>query len=164
MDIREAANAVLEAAKAFLQEHDSLPPKGFVVEPSGNVRGVDLDFSSREAARASRRALEEEARAVNAVAVFTIRDATYRVFPPDVNEPRQAFDDPEQAKFFVPDGKPRTCVSMDIKIPGESEFNVLVPYRRDPFVGIVFGAHEEGPVKFKSHEPPSENDEEWPVD
>lgn len=164
LDIRKIANALLEKAKAYFHERGSLPPKGFIVEPSGKLAVVDLDFSSREATKGSQRTLAEEARAMKAVAVFTIRDATYRVFPPDESDPRQAFDDPEQAKFFVPDGKPRTCVSMGIKIPGETEFNVLVPYRRDPFSGIIFGAHEEGPVEFKGPEPPSEEDEEWSVD
>jgi hypothetical protein len=163
-DVRKVAYEILEKAKRILQTEGYLPGYGFVLESSGETTAIELDFSDREAKKRSMQLVGQLAREKKAVAVITVTDSTYRVFPPEKNEPRVPIEDPNLAEAFKPDGKPRTCVSIDIKVEGEPTTNIMVPYWRDRLGDIVFGPAEEGPIEFVAPEPPLPEEEAEPVD
>jgi len=163
-DVRKVAYEILEKAKAILQKEGYLPGYGFVLESSGETIAIELDFSDREAKKRSMQVVGRLAREKKAVAVITVTDSVYRCFPREGEEPAKPLEGPAQAEDFRPDGEPRPCISLDIKVEGQTPNNIMVPYRIDRLGKIEFSAPEEGPIEFVAPEPPLPGDEEGPKD
>jgi len=164
IDVRAIAYGVLEKFKTGFQEMGYLPPTGLVLEPTGAIAAIELDLSDKEAKKRSMQALGQLAREVKALAVFTIADSEYRVFPPGEKETPQPIEDAERAESLRPDGKPRACICMEIKVEGQTPTIVMVPYRKDMLGKIEFGATEEAPLDFMGPEPPRGDEDEGPKD
>ena len=154
IDVMKVADELLEKGKAILQEKGSLPSTGFVLEMTGRVTVVDLGLHDKEAKNRAMQRLGQLAREVNSIAVFTITDSVYRCFPPEGKEPPPPIEDPARAENLKPDGKPRACISLEIKVPGQTPTIIMVPYRRDRLGKIQFGPHEQAPLDFRGPEPP----------
>ena len=154
-DARKVAYDLLDECKAVLQEKGYLPPFGVVLEPAGKVTPVALDLTDREAKKRSVQVVGQLARDTQAVAVIILTDSTYRVFPREENDPTPPCEDPEFKHSFKPDGKPRNCTSMEIRIQGQTPTIVMVPYWKDIHGNIVVGTPEEGPLDFRGPEPPT---------
>jgi hypothetical protein len=163
-DVRKVAYEFLEARKAFLQENEHLPSIAVILEPTGNVNIIEVDLSEKEVGKGSMQEVRELASNSKAVAILTITASTYRVFPPEKKEDAMTFDDPDLAEAWKPDGMPKKCVSMDIKIEGQPTTNVLIPYWRNKLGKIVFGPAEEGPIDYRAPEPPLPGEDPGPMD
>lgn len=164
LDVRKVAYELLDSCKAFLQENGYLQPRGVVLEPTGKVTTVELDFSTKESKRCSMQMVGQLARGTMAVAVIMITDSTYRVFPPDGKELRVPIQDPDLAEAYRQDGKPKSCISMDMKVEGQTPTIVMVPYRKDMLGKIEFGETKEAPLDFTGPEPPLPGGDEGPID
>lgn len=147
-----------------MQEKGYLPPGAVLLEPTGKINAVKLDFRNEEAKKQSMQKLDQLARDKEAAAAITIADTTYRMFPPEGNQLSTPTENPDLAEAYKPDGKPRKCISMDIKVEGQATTNVMVAYWRDILGNIVFGPPEEGPIEFTGPEPPQPEGDEGPMD
>lgn len=164
IDVRAIAYGMLEKFKTGFQETGYLPSTGLVLEPTGAITAIELDLSDKAAKKRSMKALGQLGRDVKALAVFTIVDSEYRVFPPGEKDRPQPIDDAERAESFRPDGKPRACIHMEIKVKGQTPTIVMVPYRKDMLGKIEFAATEEAPLDFTGPELPCGEDEEGAPD
>ncbi|MBZ5545511.1 MAG: hypothetical protein LAO07_17835 [Acidobacteriia bacterium] len=146
VDVRKVAYDLLDTCKAFLQEKGYLPPYGVVLDPAGRVSPVALHFSDKEAKKRSMQKLGQLAHDKKAVAVITIFDATYRIFPQERDEASLRGEDPEFPGAFEADGRRKNCVCMEIKVQGETPTIVMIPYWKDGLGNIVLGSPEEAPL------------------
>lgn len=154
IDVRAYAYGVLERFKKGLQEMGYLLPTGLVLEPTGRIDAFELDLSNKEAEKQAMERLGRLARETQAVAVFTIKDTSYQVFPREGEEPATRTNDPNQADSFCPDGVPRTCICMEIRVEGQTPTIVMIPYRISEQGKIEFGERAEAPLDFIGPEPP----------
>jgi hypothetical protein len=153
IDVRAYAYGVLERFKKGFQEMGYLPPTGLVLEPTGKIDAFELDLSSAEAEKLSMERLGQLARETEAIAVFTIKDAVYRVFPKEGEEPAKPTTDSTETHRFRPDGVPRSCICMEIKVEGQTPKIVMIPYRITEQGKFEFGERAEAPLDFAGPEP-----------
>ena len=154
IDVREVAGLLLEGAKSTLREDRSLFPTGVVLEASGKLTVVDLDLPHKQSAQVLRQVAQD----LNAVAIFTITDSAYGVFPPEENARLEPIEDPVLEESLVPDGNERPCICMEIKIEGQVPTIVFVPYRKDDAGQFVFAPRADAPLDFYCPEPPDQEE------